>query len=59
MSDLFEEELREVRLGPGAMLLGGLALRFEAPCMTRGGHVPASGLTRPDRVNASWIDDKY
>ena len=29
--DLFEEDVRDVRLAPGAMLLGGFALRFEAP----------------------------
>ena len=29
--DLFEEDMRDVRLAPGAMLLGGFALRFEAP----------------------------
>ena len=34
MSGLFEEEVRDVRLAPGAMLLGGFALRFEAPCLT-------------------------
>jgi len=34
MSDLFEKDVRDVRLAPGAMLLGGFALRFEAPCIT-------------------------
>jgi alkylated DNA repair protein (DNA oxidative demethylase) len=29
--DLFEEGVRDVRLAPGAMLLGGFARRFEAP----------------------------
>ena len=31
--DLFEENVRDVRLAPGAMLLGGFARRFEAPCI--------------------------
>jgi len=30
---LFEEDARDVRLAPGAMLLGGFARRFEAPCV--------------------------
>ncbi len=34
MGGLFEEEVRDVRLAPGAMLLGGFALRFETPCLT-------------------------
>jgi hypothetical protein len=29
--DLFEESVRDVRLAPGAMLLGRFARRFEAP----------------------------
>src|SRR3989442_3756767 len=31
--DLFEEDVRGGRLAPGAMLLGGFARRFEAPCV--------------------------
>jgi DNA oxidative demethylase len=31
---LFEEEMRDVQLPPGAMLLRGFAERFEAPCVT-------------------------
>ena len=31
---LFEEEMRDVRLAPGAMLLRGFAEPFEAPCVT-------------------------
>ena len=30
----FEEEMRDVRLAPGAMLLGGFAEPFAAPCVT-------------------------
>src|SRR3989475_12655727 len=32
--DLFEEDMRDVRLAPGAMLLRGFAQRFEAACVT-------------------------
>ena len=32
--DLFEEEMRDVRLAPGAMLLRGFAEPFEASCVT-------------------------
>ena len=32
--DLFEDEVLDVRLAPGAMLLGGFARRFEGPCVT-------------------------
>ena len=32
--DLFEDDVRDVGLAPGAMLLGGFARRFEAPCVT-------------------------
>ena len=32
--DLFEDEERDVRLAPGAMLLGGFALPFEAALLT-------------------------
>ena len=31
--DLFEEDVRDVHLAPGAMLLSGFARRFEAPCL--------------------------
>ena len=29
--DLFEDDVRDVRLAPGAMWLGGFARRLEAP----------------------------
>ena len=32
--DLFEDDVRDIRLAPGAMLLGGFARPFEAPCVT-------------------------
>jgi DNA oxidative demethylase len=32
--DLFEEDVQDVRLAPGAMLLRGFAQSFEAPCVT-------------------------
>jgi len=32
--DLFEDEVQDVRLAPGAMLLRGFAQRFEAACVT-------------------------
>jgi DNA oxidative demethylase len=32
--DLFEDDTRDVPLAPGAMLLGGFAQPFEAPCAT-------------------------
>jgi hypothetical protein len=46
--DLFEEDVRDVRLAPGAMLLGGFARRFEAPCVT-----PCDGSWR-SRRSATW-----
>ncbi|HEX2438571.1 MAG TPA: DNA oxidative demethylase AlkB [Methylomirabilota bacterium] len=33
IGDLFEADRREVPLAPGAVLLGGFAERFEAPCL--------------------------
>ena len=32
--DLFEDEVRDVQLAPGAMVLGGFARRFEGPLVT-------------------------
>jgi DNA oxidative demethylase len=32
--DLFEEDVQDVRLAPGAMFLRGFAQRFAAPCVT-------------------------
>ena len=34
ISDLFDKDVRDVQLAPGAMLLGEFARRFEAPCVT-------------------------
>ena len=34
MSELFEDEVRDVPLAPGAMVLGGFARRFEGPLVT-------------------------
>jgi len=70
--DLFEGDLREVRLAPGAMLLGGFARRFDAPLVaalkrvhalapfrhmgTPGGHTMSVEMTNCGAVG--WVSDK-
>ena len=70
--DLFEEDMRDVRLAPGAMLLGGFARRFEAPCVTAlrrvvavapfrhmvtpGGHRMSIAMTNCGAVG--WVTDR-
>ena len=70
--DLFEEDARDVRLAPGAMLLGGFAQPFEAPCVTAlrrivevapfrhmvtpGGHRMSVAMTNCG--TAGWVTDR-
>jgi hypothetical protein len=70
--DLFEEDVRDVRLAPGAMLLGGFARRFEAACVTAlrwvvevgpfrhmvtpGGHRMSVAMTNGGA--AGWVTDR-
>jgi len=70
--DLFEEDMRDVRLAPGAMLLSGFARRFEAPCVTAlrrvvavapfrhmvtpGGHRMSIAMTNCGAVG--WVTDR-
>jgi alkylated DNA repair protein (DNA oxidative demethylase) len=70
--DLFEEEMRDVRLAPGAMLLRGFAEPFEAPCVsalrrivevapfrhmvTPGGHQMSVAMTNCG--TAGWVTDR-
>jgi DNA oxidative demethylase len=72
IGDLFESEARDVRLAPGAMLLGGFARRFDAPCIealrsiveaapfrhmiTPGGHRMSIAMTNCG--TAGWITDE-
>src|SRR6202022_3435341 len=69
---LFEENVRDVRLVPGAMLLAGFARRFEAPCVTAlrrvaevapfrhmvtpGGHRMSVAMTNCGA--AGWVTDR-
>ena len=70
--DLFGEDVREVPLPPGAMLLVGFARRFEAPCIaalrrvvavapfrnmiTPGGHRMSVAMTNCGA--AGWVTDR-
>jgi alkylated DNA repair protein (DNA oxidative demethylase) len=70
--DLFEVDLCEVRLAPGAMLLGGFARAFEAPLVaaleqvaslapfrhmvTPGGHAMSVAMTNCGAVG--WVSDR-
>ena len=70
--DLFEEDVRNVSLAPGAMLLGGFARRFEAQCIaalqrvvevapfrhmvTPGGHRMSVAMTNCGAVG--WVTDQ-
>lgn len=70
--DLFEEDVQDVRLAPGAMLLRGFAQRFEAPCVTAlrrvaeaapfrhmvtpGGHRMSVAMTNCG--TAGWVTDR-
>ena len=70
--DLFEEDVRDVRLAPGAMLLAGFARRFEAMCIqalrgvvevapfrhmvTPGGHRMSIAMTNCGI--AGWVTDE-
>jgi DNA oxidative demethylase len=70
--DLFEEDRRDVRLAPGAMLLGGFARYLEAPCLTAlqrvveaapfrhmvtpGGHRMSIAITNCGA--AGWVTDR-
>jgi DNA oxidative demethylase len=70
--DLFEDDAREVRLAPGALLLGGFARPFEAPCLgalrriveqapfrhmvTPGGHRMSIAITNCGA--AGWVTDR-
>ena len=70
--DLFEEDVRDAQLAPGAMLLGGFARRFEAPCIaalrrvvevapfrhmvTPGGHRMSVAMTNCGA--AGWVTDR-
>jgi DNA oxidative demethylase len=72
IGDLFESEARDVRLAPGAMLLGGFARRFDAPCIealrsiveaapfrhmiTPGGHRMSIAMTNCG--TAGWVTDE-
>jgi DNA oxidative demethylase len=72
IGDLFEEDVRDVRLAPGAMLLGGFARRFETPCVaalqrvveiapfrhmiTPGGHRMSVAMTNCG--SAGWVTDR-
>jgi alkylated DNA repair protein (DNA oxidative demethylase) len=52
--DLFEEDTREVRLAPGAMLLRGFARPFET--VTPGGHRMSIAMTNCG--TAGWVTDR-
>jgi DNA oxidative demethylase len=70
--DLFEVDVQAVRLAPGAMLLGGFALRFEAASITAlrrvvevapfrhmvtpGGHRMSVAMTNCGA--AGWVTDR-
>jgi DNA oxidative demethylase len=70
--DLFEEDTREARLAPGAMLLRGFARPFETPCLsalaqvgeaapfrhmiTPGGHRMSIAMTNCG--TAGWVTDR-
>ena len=70
--DLFDDDVREVPLAPGAMLLGGFALRFEGPLVTAlrrvvelapfrhmvtpGGHRMSVAMTNCGAVG--WLTDR-
>jgi DNA oxidative demethylase len=70
--DLFEEDMRDVRLAPGAMLLRGFAEPFEASCVTAlrrivevapfrhmvtpGGHRMSVAMTNCG--TAGWVTDR-
>jgi len=70
--DLFEEDVRDVQLAPGATSLGGFALWFEAPCLTAlqrvveaapfrhmvtpGGHRMSVAMTNCGAVG--WVTDQ-
>jgi DNA oxidative demethylase len=72
IGDLFEKDERDVRLAPGAMLLGGFARRSEASCVTAlqqivevapfrhmitpGGHRMSVALTNCGAVG--WVTDR-
>ena len=70
--DFFEEDVQDMRLAPGAMLLRGFAQRFEAPCVTAlrrivevapfrhmvtpGGHRMSVAMTNCGA--AGWVTDR-
>jgi alkylated DNA repair protein (DNA oxidative demethylase) len=70
--DLFEGEVRDVQLAPGAMVLGGFARRFEEPLVsalqrvvefapfrhmiTPGGHRMSIAMTNCG--TAGWVTDR-
>jgi len=70
--DLFDDDVREVQLAPGATLLGGFALRFEGPLVTAlrrvvelapfrhmvtpGGHRMSVAMTNCGAVG--WLTDR-
>jgi len=72
IGDLFDADVREMRLAPGAMLLGGFARRFEAPCVaalrgvveaapfrhmvTPGGHWMSVAITNCGALG--WVTDR-
>jgi len=72
MSELFEDEVRDVPLAPGAMVLGGFARRFEGPLVaalqrvvelapfrhmiTPGGHRMSIAMTNCGL--AGWVTDR-
>ena len=72
IGDLFEDDGRDVGLAPGAMLLGGFARRFEAPCVsalrglvavapfrhmiTPGGHRMSIAMTNGGALG--WVTDR-
>src|SRR5207245_7592056 len=70
--DLFEEDVPDVQLAPGAMLLHGFARRFEAPCVTAlrrvGEVVPFRHMVTPGGYRmsvamtncgtAAWVTDR-
>ena len=72
ISDLFEGEVRDAQLAPGAMVLGGFARRFEGPLVTAvqrvvelapfrhmvtpGGHRMSIAMTNCG--TAGWVTDR-
>ena len=70
ISDLFEGEVRDAQLAPGAMVLGGFARRFEGPLVlqrvvelapfrhmvTPGGHRMSIAMTNCG--TAGWVTDR-